>query len=122
MKREIIKNFEEEINFYPCGRHLLVHPSDINPCTYSIATLKGYGLREKDLERAFGRMIKRKLKERESTNTSWPLTKEELLKNSTVGFYPNCTMLYIILSMIGAKLMSLGTADRVTILLLKFGP
>ena len=59
LKREILKKFENEIAFFPCVRHLLVHPIDVNPCTYSIATRKGCGLRDRDIASAFGRMIKR---------------------------------------------------------------
>ena len=58
LKRQLIKRFGEEITFFPYGRHLFVHPIDINPCAYSVSTLKGCGLRDKDLARAFGKMIK----------------------------------------------------------------
>ena len=37
---------------------------DINPCTYSIATLKRCGLGDPYIAKAFGKMVRRKLKDR----------------------------------------------------------
>ena len=36
----------------------------MNPCEYSVATLHGYGLRDDDLARSFGKMIRRKIHKR----------------------------------------------------------
>ena len=46
-------------------RRLIVHPSGVNPVLYSAATLKGYGLQEDDLTKAFSRLIRRKISQRE---------------------------------------------------------
>ena len=89
LKRFIIKHFEDKINFFPSGKYLLVHPIDINPCSYSIATLKGRGLRDADLAKAFGRMIRRKLDERKSEDERWPLTPDELLSKLDSGPLPD---------------------------------
>ena len=54
LKRYVAATFEDEISFFPKGKYLLVHASEMNPCEYSIATLHGCGLRDEDLARAFG--------------------------------------------------------------------
>ena len=87
LKRQLLKRFENQISFFPCGRHLLVHPIDINPCTYSIATLKGCGLRDRDLAKAFGKMVRRKLKDR-VLDEKWPLTPDELPEKLNIGVLP----------------------------------
>ena len=43
-----LKEFPDEMVFFPSGKYLLLHPTDINPCSYSVATLHGYGLRDAD--------------------------------------------------------------------------
>ena len=57
LKMYLVKHFKEDIGFFPSGKYLLVHPIDINPCTYSVATLRGCGLRDADLTKAFGKMV-----------------------------------------------------------------
>ena len=79
LKMYLIKNFEENIAFFPSGKYLVVHPIDINPCTYSVATLHGCGLRDGELTKAFGRMIQRKFEERKTSEDTWPLTPDKLL-------------------------------------------
>ena len=37
----IIDKFSDDISFYPKGKYLIVHSSDINPCEYVVAILKG---------------------------------------------------------------------------------
>ena len=86
LKMYLIKNFEENIAFFPSGKYLVVHPIDINPCTYSVATLRGCGLRDGELTKAFGRMIRRKFEERKTSEDTWPLT--ELLSKLDSGPLP----------------------------------
>ena len=85
LKRFLIREFPNDIAFFPCSRYLLVHPIDINPCSYSIATLHGCGLRDFDLAKSFGKMIRRKIKERDEVENKWPLTPEELLSRIDSG-------------------------------------
>ena len=61
LKRRLIKEFNEALSFFPNGKFLLVHSSGVNPCQYAIAALHGCGLRDEDLARSFGRMIRRQL-------------------------------------------------------------
>ena len=65
LKRYLVQEYSNGIAFVLSGKSLLVHPIDINPCTYSTATLHSCGLRETDLTKAFGRMLSRKLQERQ---------------------------------------------------------
>ena len=69
--------FGDQIGFYNVGRRQIVHPSNLNPCLYAIATLQGAGLRDDDLSKAFGRMVRCKLCDREIGE--WPVSPEELL-------------------------------------------
>ena len=49
LTRYLVQECCNVIAFFPSGKYLLVHPIDISPCTYSIATLHGSGLRDTDL-------------------------------------------------------------------------
>ena len=44
LKRYLVQEYSNDIALFPSGKYLLVHPVDINPCTYSIATLHDCGL------------------------------------------------------------------------------
>ena len=77
LKSKLQDRFGELISFYKAGRNLIVHPTSINPCMYAVATLKGAGLRDDDLTKAFANMIRRKLKKQSSEE--WPITAEELI-------------------------------------------
>ena len=44
LKRHLIDRFGDEICFYPAGRQVKVYASDMNPCQFSVATMKGYEL------------------------------------------------------------------------------
>ena len=80
LKRKLIKEFKEALSFFPKGKFLLVHASDVNPCQYAIAALHGCGLRDDDLARSFGRMIRRQIQKSNDQKRQWPLTPEELLE------------------------------------------
>ena len=47
--------------FSSVGRFIAVHSSDVNPLTYSIATLKGHGLREESVIKCFAEPYKLKM-------------------------------------------------------------
>ena len=71
LKRKILEKYGDDISFFPKGKFLLVHASDMDPCEYAIAALHGYGLRDEDLARSFGNMIKRKIKIKHSASYEW---------------------------------------------------
>ena len=62
LKQKLAKDVPEELSFYPVGCYVVVHSSDMTPCDYTVSTLKGYGLRNNNLIRAFSRMMKGKQK------------------------------------------------------------
>ena len=62
LKRCLVQEYSKG---FPSKRYLLAHPIDINPFTYSIATLHDRSLRDTNLTKAFGRMLRRKLQERQ---------------------------------------------------------
>ena len=80
LKKYLTEKFGDEISFFTTGRNCVVHASDINPCQYSIATIKGNGLRDDDIIRAFGSMIRRKIAARKAKATqrmSFPYPPDE---------------------------------------------
>ena len=89
LKRRILEEFEDKISFYPTGRQVIVYSSDVNPCDYSESTLKGHGLRENDLIRAFAKMVKGKNEKRRKDESQWPFTPEQLLTNLDSGPLPD---------------------------------
>ena len=42
LKKHIDDRFPDTIGFYRTGRHMIVYSQNVNPCQYSISTLKGY--------------------------------------------------------------------------------
>jgi hypothetical protein len=97
LKNRLKTDFKEKIGFLPFGRHIIVNSSEMDPCLYSIATLKGFVLRDIDITKAFAAMIKRKvlnLKEENDDNDDgdddqFPFTPEKLLKNIDKGPLPD---------------------------------
>ena len=82
LKRKITERYPDEISYYPKGKYLIVHCSDMNPCEYAVAVLKEKGLRDNDIIRSFGALIRRKIEERsqQEEDTRWPYKPEELLE------------------------------------------
>ena len=76
----LAKTFKNQISFYKEGVtcKIIVHCIDVNPCTYALAAMRGAGLKDDDLTKAFARLVRRKLKGSEAV--SWPVTPEELLE------------------------------------------
>ena len=59
----------------------------MNTCEYTLATLHGCGLRDQDLTRVFGKMIRRKVASFDD-DIQWPLTPEKLLEVMDKGPIP----------------------------------
>ena len=74
------EHFGTQISFHSVARprSTLVYSSDTNPCDYAVATLHGCGLRDDDFVRAFGRMVKQKVK-RDPTKKKMPLMPDDLV-------------------------------------------
>ena len=86
LRRKLESKFPERIGFYPSGKYLIVYSSDVNPCTYSVATLKGAGLRTSDLAKTFGRMISKKLAfTNQEKEGNFPYSYEELIERLDEG-------------------------------------
>ena len=58
LKRRIIDKFSDDISIYPKDKYLIVHSSDVNPCEYVLAILKGKGLKDYDIIKSFGKKNK----------------------------------------------------------------
>ena len=70
LRRILEARFENQIGFFQTGRNCVVHNREVNPCEYPVATIKGKGMRDDDIIRAFGALVKRRMNERRSENTS----------------------------------------------------
>ena len=88
LKRFLTAKLKDDVVFYPSGKFLIVHSPEINPCEYSLATLRGSGLRDEDLSKSFGRMIRRKLNAKKKTEMELPLSPEEFLSMLDEGPLP----------------------------------
>jgi len=88
LKRKLIETFGDKIDFFPSGRQVIVYSCEVNPCQYSVATIKGFGLNDDDITRAFGNMIRRKIKDLETNNIVWPYSPEEVSQVIECGPLP----------------------------------
>ncbi|XP_057316865.1 uncharacterized protein LOC130657893 [Hydractinia symbiolongicarpus] len=86
LKRELVKQFGSEIDFFTTGKYVIVHSALMNPCEYSVATLLGHGLRDMDHIRSFANFIKSKVKEREPE--SLPKTPDKMIADFNKGPMP----------------------------------
>ena len=64
MKEKLLDHFGEKIQFTKVGNKNVLNFSDLSPLTHTEATLKGNGLREEDIAKAFANLIRRKLSEK----------------------------------------------------------
>ena len=60
LERGIIDKFSDDISFCPKGKYLIVH--NVDPFEYVLAILKGKGLKDYDITKSFGKLIRRKFK------------------------------------------------------------
>ena len=82
LKRKIVERFLYAISFHNKGKFFVVHCSGIRPCEYTIAVLKGIGLKDNDIMRPFGALIqKKKIKEhiKDEKKFEWLYSPEELM-------------------------------------------
>ena len=49
LRRHLEINFPEVICFFSYGKFVIVYSADTNPCQHTVSTLKGTGLRNRDL-------------------------------------------------------------------------
>jgi hypothetical protein len=80
LKRKHLQEFNDDLGFFPTGRHVIVHAADINPCEFTVATLRGHGLRDSYLIKAFATMLKCKIETRVDGERKWPSIPDELIE------------------------------------------
>ncbi len=88
LRRLLEKELGDDIGFLPSRIYPIVYSTDINPCGYSVATLHGCGLRSQDHIRAFGRMIRLKVRLKQKHKCNFPLTSEDFIKSLDEGPLP----------------------------------
>ena len=62
-KENLSQKWSEFIFFYSC-KYLIDYQSDTNPCQYRVAFLQGNNLRNDDIVKSFGKLIKWKVYKR----------------------------------------------------------
>ena len=77
LQRIIETNFEKMVSFHIVGKRL-IYSLDVNQCIYVTATLKGCGLCDDGLTRAFAKMVQKKISK---SKQKWPLSAEELIES-----------------------------------------
>ena len=90
LKRRIIGKFSDDISFYPKDKYLIVHKSAVNPCEYNLAILKGKGLKDYDISKSFGEMIRREIKinTEEMQSPEWAYSLQEIVEMLDKGTLP----------------------------------
>ena len=88
LKRALEKEFGDSLGYQTVSKFVIVYSSDTNPCDYAVATLDGCGLRDADLVKSFGRLIRRKLESPVKEENKWPLTPDELIEEVNKGPSP----------------------------------
>ena len=85
------------IFYFGLRKYIIVYSALLNPCTYSVATLKGTGLRDIDIARGFALMVRRNITAKskskpesksgpksesksEEESTGFPFTADQLIK------------------------------------------
>ena len=79
LRRHLEINFPEVICFFSYGKFVIVYSADTTPCQYAVSTLKGNGLRNRDLTSAFPKMIRSSVESGlKSQDEDWPMSTNEL--------------------------------------------
>ena len=79
LKNMLLSRFEDRIKIVTYGKRDAVISKDVDPLAYSYATIKGSGLCENDIIKAFSNLVRKKLADKEPT--SWPPTPNEFLQD-----------------------------------------
>ena len=81
-----ILQFSELIDFFPISKYFIVHASNMNTCQYSVSTLLGQGLRDKDYIRSYSNFIRSKVNQAEFPEQ--PYTPDQLIESLDNGPMP----------------------------------
>ena len=90
LKNVIMEHFPESIGFFKTGRPIIVYSQFTNPCAYSVSTLRGSGMRDKDIIKSFANMVKRNAKNSKGDVPKFPYSPTELMQGTEKG--PMCDL------------------------------
>ena len=79
LKKMLISRLGEEISICKLSNRDVVYPKSVDPLCYSQVTLKGHGLCDDDIAKAFSNLVRRKLANRD--DLKWPPTPEQFLSS-----------------------------------------
>ena len=80
-KRELLKIFENELDFFPSEKFFIVFSSAMNICEYSVAVLKGQGFQDKLPVRSVAIFLRKNLKAK-TFFTALSKTPEDMLSKA----------------------------------------
>ena len=90
LKKVIHDRYHDDIGFFRSGKHVIVYSHHVNPCQYSVSTLKGFGLRYDDFIRYFAKLVKRNIPKRTDDAPKFPYSPSELAEEIMKG--PMCIL------------------------------
>ena len=78
--KETFRNqFSSSFFFSNYGKFVIVESANTNQCQYDVSTLKGTGLRQRDLTSAFAKMNRSSVEaDLENQDEKWPISQNEL--------------------------------------------
>ena len=86
LERELKKHFPDSIGFFKTGKYVIVYSQFTNPCEYSVNTLLGKGMRDKDILLSFANMVKRKINQQfDVTQKKCPFSHKDLVEETKRG-------------------------------------
>ena len=86
LKHELQPQFSELIDFFPISKYFIVHASNMNTCQYSVSTLLGQGLRDKEYIRSYSNFIRSKVNQAEFPEQ--PYTPDQMIESLYNGPMP----------------------------------
>ena len=85
LEKVIMEHFPESIGFFKTGRHIIVYSQFTNPCAYSVSTLRGSGMRDKDIIKSIANMVKRNARTSKGDVPKFPYSPTELMQGTEKG-------------------------------------
>ena len=79
LKAHLQDTFADLVSFSKVGKFQVAHSSLLGPVCYVEAAMKGHGMREDDLTKAFARLVQRKLESKDQLE--WPPTPDQVCKS-----------------------------------------
>ena len=97
LKKVLLTELEDKITIVSYGKSDAVISKEMDPLAYSYATVRGNGLREEDVTKAFSNLVRRKIDKTDSPQ--WPPKPDEFLQSLKNSRPLNCIFNAIVWSL-----------------------